>query len=64
MKQRIEPVLTPAHPNAFEPLNNQPLTGTFDHATPDGQPHRFILMILDVIVMRVEITQQIAQDFS
>ena len=43
MKQRIEPVLTPAHPNAFEPLNNQPLTGTFDHATPDGQPHRFIL---------------------
>lgn len=64
MKQGIEAILTPSHANALEPLNNQPLTSTFDHATADGESHSFKLMVFDVLVMRVEIIDEIGQYIS
>ena len=36
MEYRVEPLLTPPHPNTLESLNNQPLTGAFYHATADA----------------------------
>ena len=60
LKEGIEAILTPSHANPCEPLNKQPLTGTFEHATADGQSHGFKLMVLDVLVMRVEIIDEVA----
>jgi hypothetical protein len=48
MKQMIEALFTPAHAHALEALLDEPLAGTLDQATADGQPHVFQFVILNM----------------
>ena len=43
MHKVVETVLTPAHPDPFEPLLDEPFTGTFDHPRAQRQPQFLVL---------------------
>jgi hypothetical protein len=47
----VEAGLTPAHPDALEPLLDKPCAGTFDHPTAQRQPQRLIRLIIDVLAV-------------
>lgn len=57
----IEARLTPAHPNAFEPLLNEPCAGAFDHPTAQGQPQRLVRLLVDVIAVPIKIGIHLGQ---
>ncbi len=61
MQQMIEASFTPAHPNSFKALLDEPFAGTFHHATSDGQAWLLEFLILDVVLMCIQIFIQVSQ---
>ena len=57
----VESVFTPAHTDPFESLLDQPFTGAFDDAAPNGQPQLFEPGVIDVGAMLVQVAVQIGQ---
>lgn len=51
----VETCLTPAHPNALEPLLDEPLAGTFNHPTAQRQPQHLVRGIIQVVAMLIQI---------
>src|SRR5947209_7412811 len=55
MHEVVETVLTPPHPDPFETLLDEPLTGTFDHPRPQRQSQFLVCSIVDVIPVPLQI---------
>ena len=55
MQEVVETVLTPPHPNPFETLLDEPLTGTLDHPTAQWQAQFLVPGIVDVITVPLQI---------
>ena len=51
----VEAGLTPTHPDAFEPLLDEPFAGAFHHATAQGQAQRLVRLIVHVIAVPLQI---------
>ena len=51
----VETVLTPAHPDPFEALLDEPFTGTFDHPRAQRQPQCLVRGIVDVLAVPIQI---------
>src|SRR5712691_5337634 len=55
MHKVVETVLTPPHPDPFEALLDEPLTGTFDHPRAQRQPQFLVHGIVNVLPMPLQI---------
>src|SRR5262245_2863958 len=51
----VEPIFTPAHPESFETLLDEPFARTLDHATPQRQSK----VLVDLIVNMSAVSYQI-----
>ena len=63
MEQVIETVLTPAHTNAFETLLDEPLAGTFHHATAERKTKCLELGVVNMLAVSIKIEVKIGQSF-
>src|SRR5262245_60064846 len=63
MQKMVEPVLTPAHPDPFETLLDEPFARTLDHATPQRQPKVLVDLIGNMIAVACQIGIHRRQSF-
>lgn len=57
----VEAILTPAYPNSFEMLLNEPFAGAFYQIAADGQSQLLEPHIIDMIAMGIQVVIQVLQ---